>query len=55
MRAAFAAGAVTARVEIVDRDGTRLLVEGAKIEPKQEPANTDLDRELAEFEARHAG
>ena len=53
IRAAFAAGAVTARVEILQKDGTKLLIEGAKVEPRQEPAN-DLDRELEDFEARHA-
>lgn len=52
MRAAFAAGAATARVEIVSGDGTRLCIEGSKI--ALQPAN-DLDRELEDFEARHAG
>jgi hypothetical protein len=49
VRAAVAAGLEVQRIEI-ERDGRIIVVTG-----KQEPAGpqTDLDRELAEFEARH--
>jgi hypothetical protein len=50
VRAAVAAGLEVQRIEI-ERDGRIIVVTGKP----QEPAGpqTDLDRELAEFEARH--
>lgn len=49
MRAAFAAGAVTARVEIVGPDGSKLLIEGLKAAPAQDPTN-----EFDLWKAKHA-
>jgi hypothetical protein len=50
IRAAVAAGVDIARVEIA-RDGRIVIVTG-KAQPT---VQDDLDRELAEFEARHSG
>ena len=49
VRAVVAAGCEVARVE-VDRNGKVVIVTG-----KPGSATDDLDRELSEFEARHAG
>jgi hypothetical protein len=51
IKAALAAGVEVARVE-VGPDGKIVVVTGKATE--QEPVN-ELDQELAEFEARHAG
>ncbi len=49
VRAVAAAGQRIARIEI-GKDGKIVLVTGGEAEP-----TNDLDRELEEFQARHAG
>ena len=52
LKGAAAAGIDVARVEI-DRNGNIVLVAGKKAEFVLDPGEEDLDRELAELEARN--